>query len=102
MPVFYTKSCGSMESRGWSRVMAAQMRLYTFAWSDHPVEGPSATSDGPGALSMPYLCGLLLKNFAASFSQNISPSYFYIVILFTFVIYGAGLSGNLKGQKIQN
>jgi len=37
------------------------------------------------------------EDFAAYFSQNIIPSYFYIVILFTFVTYGAGLSGSLKG-----
>ena len=32
------------------------------------------------------------EDFAAYFSQNIFPSYFYIVILFTFVIYGAVVS----------
>ena len=41
---------------------------------------------------MPYRCGLLRKNLAGDFSQNIFPSYFYIVILFTFVIYGAVVS----------
>jgi len=52
--------------------------------------------------SLCHIGGSVTEDFAAYFSQNIFPSYFYIVILFTFVVYGAGLSGSLKGQKIQN
>ena len=37
---FYRESCGSMESRGRSHVMATQMRLLHICVADHPVEDP--------------------------------------------------------------
>ena len=81
-----------MESRGRPRVMTTQMRLYTFAWRDHPVEDPLCHVRWPRRVLYAISVRSVTEDFAAYFSQNIFPSYFYIVILFTFVIYGAVVS----------
>ena len=72
--------------------MTAQIRLYTFAWLDHHVESPLCHVRWPRSTLYAISVWSVTEDFAAYFSQNIFPSYFYIVILFTFVIYGAVVS----------